>query len=174
MSKKIKFIPGSSEISKKIDIPKPSKRYIADWYKKSHNFIGGEMKIEDFGINKDLKLCVPLLDSMTAGYMYELTSDLIVEKENNHYKFVWADTPQTIQMRSKEIAKQLPRPAGHSRDMFAWIMPYGPLTPKGYSAIVTHPFNRWDLPFTTTSGIMESDNYSVPGEVPFFFKEGFE
>lgn len=173
-SKKIKFIPSNEEVFNKLDIPKPGTKYVPDWYKKSNRFIGGEMAIGETGINKDIKLCHPFLDAMTAGYLYELSSDLIVEKENGAYKFVWADTPQTIQFRSKDMAKLLPRPAGHARDMFAWVMPHGPLTPSGYSCLVTHPLNRWDLPFTTTSGIMESDNYSVPGEVPFFFKNDFE
>jgi hypothetical protein len=33
--------------------------------------------------------------------------------------------------------------------------------------------NRFDLPFTTTSGIMDSDSYSTSGNLPFFIKKGF-
>jgi hypothetical protein len=38
---------------------------------------------------------------------------------------------------------------------------------------MTHPLNRFDLPFTTTSGIVDSDKFFAPGNVPFFIKEGF-
>lgn len=172
--KKIEFVPLSEEAYTKLNPPQPGIRHVPDWYKKSNRFIGGEMEVSENGLNKDLKLCHPFLDAMTAGYMYELSSDLIVDKKDGAYRFVWADTPRTVQFRSKDMAKLLPRPAGHARDMFAWVMPFGPKTPPGYSCLVTHPLNRWDLPFTTTSGIMESDNYSVAGEVPFFFKNDFE
>lgn len=172
--KKIKFLTTEKEIHDKIEIPKPSKKYVADWYKKANSFIGGQMQIKEYGINKDLKLCAPFLDSMTCGYIVELHCDLFVERNNGEIKFSWAETPAPISPRDKKMASTLPRPAGHDNNMYAWSMPYGPLTPPGYSAIITHPFNRFDLPFTCTSGIIESDNYSMPGEIPFFFKQGFE
>jgi len=174
VTKKIQFVTTEQEIQDKIDIPKPARQYVADWYKRANNFIGGNMEIKEYGINKDIKLCAPFLDIMTAGYTVELLCDLLVEKTGDTIKFNWSETPAPIAMRDKKMASTLPRPAGHSNNMYAWVMPYGPLTPPGYSALITHPFNRFDLPFTCTSGIIESDNYSMPGEIPFFFKEDFE
>lgn len=174
MTKKIKFVTTQQEIHDKIDIPKPSKKYVADWYKNSNHFIGGEMEIKEYGLNKDLKLCAPFLDVMISGYTVDLLCDLVVERNKGEVKFTWTESPAPVAPRDKKMASSLPRPAGHDRNMYAWVMPYGPLTPPGYSALVTHPFNRFDLPFTSTSGIIESDNYSMPGEIPFFFKEGFE
>ena len=40
--------------------------------------------------------------------------------------------------------------------------------------MVTHPFNRFDLPFTTTSGLIDSDGWVTAGNIPFFLREGFE
>ena len=32
-------------------------------------------------------------------------------------------------------------------------------TPPGYSLLVTHPVNRYDLPFTTLTGLVDTDLY---------------
>jgi hypothetical protein len=45
--------------------------------------------------------------------------------------------------------------------------------PRGYSILITHPLNRFDLPFTTTSGIIDSDGWVPPGNIPFFLQKGF-
>ena len=43
------------------------------------------------------------------------------------------------------------------------------------SALVTHPINRVDLPFTTMSGIVDFDKsiHAPIGNIPFFIKNGF-
>jgi hypothetical protein len=46
--------------------------------------------------------------------------------------------------------------------------------PKGYSFLITHPLNRYDLPFTTMSAIVDADFGLHGGQVPFFLKENFE
>ncbi len=46
--------------------------------------------------------------------------------------------------------------------------------PKGYNMLVTHPLNRYDLPFTTLSGIIEGEYVVQPsGSFPFYIKHGF-
>jgi hypothetical protein len=45
--------------------------------------------------------------------------------------------------------------------------------PEGYSAIFTQPFNRFDLPFMSSTGIMDLDTGIGPGAVPFAVKDGF-
>jgi hypothetical protein len=37
-----------------------------------------------------------------------------------------------------------------------------------------HPLNRYDLPFTISSAIVDSDDFNAPGNIPFFLKDGFE
>jgi len=76
--------------------------------------------------------------------------------------------------RNPAMAKTLPRPSGHSNSLYAWNIKWGVQTPSGYSSIFIHPLNRYDLPFTTTSGIMDTDTYSMGGEIPFFLKQDFE
>jgi hypothetical protein len=53
-------------------------------------------------------------------------------------------------------------------------MYWGIQPPKGYGALLTHPINRYDLPFSTTSGYVDFDEYPLPGNVSFHVKDNFE
>jgi hypothetical protein len=44
--------------------------------------------------------------------------------------------------------------------------------PEGYSALYTHPLNRFELPFLTTNGIVDNDKDTIPGTMPFFIQKG--
>ena len=68
---------------------------------------------------------------------------------------------------------QFENPHGYHAKHFHWWPNWGIELPKGYSALVTSPLNRFDLPFLTVAGIIDSDKYTMPGLMPFFLKEGF-
>ena len=174
--KKIKFMAMSQEVADKYPAPKPAKSYVPDWYKKSNRWRSGKMEVlaEGAGLNKDIKLCVPFLDVMTAGYCLELPSDLLVKREGQGVGFFWNEEPGSIHVRPRDMAKMLPRPAGHDEDLYAWTFHWASITPPGYSLLVSQPYNRFDLPFTTTCGIIDSDNFSLGGEIPFFLRSDFE
>jgi hypothetical protein len=61
---------------------------------------------------------------------------------------------------------------------FVWKLHLTFKLPKGYSMLVTHPFNRYDLPFTTLTGIMDTDSFdtvtNLGGNVPFYLHKNFE
>lgn len=175
MTKRVKFMAGSKLVEVKLPAPQPARAFVPEWYKQAQRFIGGKMEVrEKGGINKDLKLCVPFLDALTTGYAMELPCDVMVERDaQGNTGFFWHEYPEPVEMRSKDIASTLPRPAGHDQSLYAWKTNWAVITPPGYSAVFTHPLNRFDLPFFTTSGVMDTDKYSNPGEIPFFLKEGF-
>lgn len=164
----------NESIHHKLDAPKAAKSYIPDWYKKAPQFRGGEMKVQPYGLNKDLKLCAPFLDALTSGYCLELPADVLVERnEEGGVRFFWGDLERFIIIRDEDQAVHLPKPTGFDKRMYAWAMPFGIELPPGYSCMITHPLNRYDLPFITTSGVIESDNYVPGGEIPFFLQTGF-
>lgn len=173
--KKVTFMPGSELAEVRLPPPVATKSVVPEWYKQAQRFIGGKMNFDRGGINKDLKLCVPFMDAMVSGYVIELPCDIYVEnRPDGAIDFFWHEEPAPIEMRAKDMATTLPRPPGHGQSMYAWITNWAVITPPGYSMLFTHPLNRFDLPFTTTSGIMDTDQYSNPGQIPFFLKEGFE
>jgi hypothetical protein len=54
-----------------------------------------------------------------------------------------------------------------------------PKLPKGWSALITSPNNRFDLPFRATTGIVDSDLFygmsaGQGGNYPFYLNKGFE
>lgn len=173
MPKKIKFMPSTKLAQAKLPPPGPARSYIPEWYKKANRFIGGKLQLREYGINKDLKLCVPFLDALTSGYMVELPADLLIQRDELGVSFFWHEEPKFVELRAKDMAATLPRPAGCDRDLYAWIMHWSFIVPNGYSALVTHPLNRFDLPFVTTSGIMDTDQYPIAGQVPFFLRSDF-
>ena len=73
----------------------------------------------------------------------------------------------------REEMQEFKNPEGYHSKHFHWWPNWGVELPKGYSLLVTNPLNRFDLPFLTTSGIIDSDSYTSSGLMPFFLKEGF-
>lgn len=152
--------------------PVPIKTVIPEWYRKaesSYELDGKEMP--------GLKKCIPFLDGLLSGYALVTPVDIYVAfNADGSLNLTW-DGPEFFKEyvveRDINQGATLPRPAGHLSNHLAFSSPWGFKTPKGWSLLITHPLNRFDLPFTTTSGIMDTDEYSTGGNIPFFLKEGF-
>jgi hypothetical protein len=167
--KLIKFIP----FMEGKELVRPSVSKIPQWWK------DGELTI--FDDRPGLKSCIPFMEIMSSGYTINLPFDIFVAKsEDGDITIRWNSPeegawPNFVAERPKELGETIPRPAGHSPNHFVWSQQWGWKTPKGYSSIVCHPFNRFDLPFMTMSGIIDTDNYNlVPVNLPFFLKNNFE
>jgi hypothetical protein len=157
-----------------LNVPVPAKKMIPQWYKDGETFYVAKGSQES---SAGLKTCIPFLDILTAGYLLVTPFDIFVgKKEDGSLSIEW-NSPDSwqdfINQRPYESGKTIPRPAGHIDAHFVWTNRWGWKTPRGYSTIVTHPYNRFDLPFTTMSGFMDSDKVFVNGNVPFFLREGF-
>lgn len=153
--------------------PKPMKEFIPEWYRKAEAFWTDENGEEAPGLKK----CVPYLDALISGYAITTPFDIFVtEGENGELNLRW-DGPESlggfIMERPHALGATMPRPAGHHDNHLVWSGFWGMKTPKKYSLLVTHPFNRFDLPFTTTTGFMDSDEFFSSGNIPFFMKKGF-
>lgn len=176
--RKIKFIPTAyfpptSAGKPVLPAPTPASKHVPEWYAKSERWVGDENKprISQLGHNPGLKLCVPFLDGLTAGYMLTLHTDVEVEVMSpTESELRWLSMPDPLSQRNARLGEKIPRPAGHLETHFAWTGQWGIQVPKGYSVLLTHPFNRFDLPFTTLTGIMDSDLSHNSGNIPFFLK----
>jgi len=155
-------------------IPVSAKSEIPQWYK------DGESTYTVDGKNQmpGLKGCVPVLDALITGYLVKTSVDIYIVKNEDKTISINFDKNlnghDPVGLRPKELGATIPRPAGHLSDHLVWASNWGWKTPKGYSMLVTHPLNRWDLPFTTMSAIVDSDKFHGPGNMPFFLKEDFE
>jgi hypothetical protein len=187
--KKIKFVPspGMEDIVE----PAPVKNFIPQWYKDGETY--------DENGSAALKTCVPFLDAMLSGYVITTIDDIKISRDNgvlyiedgtveedgsfkpykkrhvhNHKIDDTQISSRLINERKSKTGSTIPRPAGHLQNHFVWSGKWGWKVSRGYSALVTHPFNRFELPFTTTTGIIDSDGWVPNGNIPFFLKEDFE
>lgn len=156
-------------------IPKPSRNQIPDWYKKSSLYDNGSNDIlKQSGFNNTFKRCVPFLDALLTGYTAELWCDVLVKKNSTGSVLEFRTDRPPIEERPLSGSLELPVPAGHNVNRYAWKVPYFIETPKGYSCLITQPFNRFDLPFTTLSGVVDTDQTMYAGNLPFFLKTDFQ
>lgn len=156
--------------------PRLMKSFIPDWYKNAESsFVESTSGRES---DSGLKKCIPYLDALLTGYTLVLPVDVYVYKnEDGTLNVRWNgpdDHRDIIETRPKEQGETIPRLPGHHWQMLTYVSKWGFKTPRGYSTLVTHPLNRWDLPFSVTSGIMDTDRFFANGSIPFFIKEDFE
>jgi len=169
------FIPDTHYGAHLDEIPNPdvAKKFIPEWYKNSEIFF--KEGNEDVA---GLKTCVPFLDGLLSGYMLTLPTNVYIKiTEDGSIDIDWDEiegVPGPIDKRSDKTGALIPRPAGHNNAHLAWTPRWGWKSPKKYSTLVTHPLNRFDLPFTTMSAIVDSDKFHGSGNIPFFIKQGFE
>jgi hypothetical protein len=154
--------------------PELSKKFLPKWYKESENAIFGKDGEEHSGLKK----CIPFLDSMISGYMLVTPVDIFISKnKDGSLKITWNSAESFsdfIIEREKSLGEKIPRPAGHFPNHLSFSGFWGIKTPKHWSTLVVQPLNRFDLPWTITSGIMDTDQYSTSGNIPFFIREDFE
>lgn len=173
----IEFIPASEEIELLIEPPSPSKFSIPQWFKDKPKFdTSSEIIFNNEGsvINKELKMCMPFIDAMTGGYIQRTWCDIHIKKvPEGGVKYHWAHSPKPLGDRG---GCNVPISNKYYPLEFHWINPWTPKLPEGYSLLITHPLNRLDLPFTTMSGIIDSDKFFHvdSGQYPFYIDHDFE
>jgi hypothetical protein len=152
----------------------PAKNHVPEWYKKIPKWKNNEIfKVEE-GFGHSMKLCMPFLDSLTSGYMILLPNDLYVKNQDGAPYLTWKDAEFPPKWR-KDVSNPNIVPSGHFPLEYTWQISVAYTIPQGYSMLVTHPFNRSDLPFTTLTGIVDGGLVmSHIGSLPFYIKEGFE
>lgn len=117
-----------------------------------------------FGEDDTVKRCPPFIDAMTCGFLIPLLCDVRIENG----EFSWDnDLPPATSVgfaRSPigvHDAGQVTGTPLFDPDRFLikfhnlWTIE----APEGYALLFTHPVNRFDLPFTTLTGLVDCDRY---------------
>ena len=154
-----------------------AKNFVPDWYKNGKRWpnVDNEKEIKRIPTAVGFKLCSPFLDAITSGYIIPLTQDIAIEQTEGGPSISYNSQIGTpIILRNPDDNITLPTPPGTSPLHFAWHTAVTFKIPKGYSALLTHPLNRFDLPFITTSGIIDGEYAVPPGNVPVFISSTFE
>jgi hypothetical protein len=141
--------------------PIPAVRALPDWFKAMpQKAVSSVTNEEQFTVKK----CPPFIDAMTYGFLMPLVADLRVDNG----AFAWdREVPGgalTSYSRSPidfHDGSQVTGTPFFEEDRFLikfnnfWTVEL----PPGYSLLVTHPFNRPDLPFVTLTGLIDADRY---------------
>ena len=173
----IEFFPSNKNIELVVPCPKPAKLYIPDWYKDIK--VSNEYTFDENGqiLNgrDSLKRCMPFFDGLTGGYIQESWTDIYISNKNDGFPdYFFPLGPKIMSHREHTSINfgNLYYPVE-----FTWYMHWLPKLPKGWSAIVTTPHNRLDLPFRSLTGIIDSDSFYSTGEsggnYPFYIQKGF-
>jgi len=171
---KIIFYP-ESDFIKEI-IPPPQKIEVPEWFKKIPVYDGNakSLIVENISTNHTIKACTPFLDSLTSGYCFYTWADIQIKIVDGYQVATWTHKYPELNELVSRPSPGIPSYDGFEPFNYSWISHWGIKTPPGYSAIFTHPFNRSDLPFITSTGIMDTDKWGIWGNQPVSLKSGWE
>ena len=175
----IKFTPAFTGYEHRLTPPQPAVRNVPEWYKSLAKFdksndditLGVKNNIGADGAMVATKMCMPFFDALTGGYHYVLEDDVHVDQTKSGKPIISWDGE--VMMVDKRPTIELPVPDGCHPIHYGWRMNWYYETPPGYSVLITHPMNRYDLPFYTMSGVVESDIWGLPVFTAFFLKKNF-
>jgi hypothetical protein len=141
--------------------PIPAALGLPDWFKalpqRAFNATIG-------GPTLTVKKCPPFIDAMTYGFLIPLATDL----EVRDCEFTWNfELPEGVAGDFSYAPIDFHDPSQVAGTPFfdadRFIIKFSNLwtiqAPKGYSLLFTHPINRQDLPFTTLTGLVDSDAF---------------
>jgi len=158
------FIEGIKDLSQYTSAPLPAKSLLPEWYK---SIIPNKQV-------PNLKSCLPFFDAMSSGYTQVTWADIEVKRIDDSIELV---VKHNLSLVEKRETKSVVSYTGEYEDTeFIWQRYWIPKLPVGYSALITHPLNRIDLPFTTVSAIVDVDEFfHFPvANIPFYIKSEFE
>jgi hypothetical protein len=170
---KIKFITNRSWLSEDDhSAPKPTSKSLPDWYLSADRFYkypdGKNYIGPDGGKIPTWKSCPAIHDILTTGYVYKTPCDIEFYEDGGMIKAKVLDEKNQDFIQVRPPMHQFVAPMGYHQDHFAWYPDWAVEVPEGYSVLYSQPYDRYDLPFLTTSGIIDNDKVTLPGTMPFF------
>lgn len=165
--KKIIFTP-IKNIEKEF-YPVPSINNIPKWYKKQNSYIDSKnFKMINGSINLTIKKCIPVFDSMTAGYTIFTHKDIYVSFDQDGSSFFCPtiNEDSVIQFHSPKQVDQ--HPFFNKMPCPKYTNPWSIKTPNGYSSLFIPPMHNPNDFLTILPGIVDTDTYFAPVNLPFF------
>jgi hypothetical protein len=147
--------------------PKSASLFIPDWYKKTP-------AVKDKILTA--KKCIPILDALSAGYMFSLPTDVkwdnqLINEGKPPYSYEY-NLP-LISEHFKSQTDQFETDSQYDPQPYKWSNHFHIKLPKGYSMLFVHPLNRTDLPFYSFTGFVDADEHPLVINFPFLIKKDF-
>jgi hypothetical protein len=186
MFAKLKSIFGVDSVSEKKIIfwsddvtdypaPVPAASAIPEWWRKTKSYGAfksysktdeKEINVNSGADNATIKRCVPVLDSMSMGYLVLTPADMYVEPKHVHTTGNKDEPTQDFSMvypRRHERIDHHPwgqaskHPYATQQPLAKVFVPWRVALPEGYSLIMTEPLNNPSPHWSVVSGVMDSD-----------------
>ncbi len=151
-----------AELEGKIPPPVPAGSGVPDWLKTMppQAFSAINLRQED-----TIKRCPPFIDAMTAGFLIPLSCDLRIANGEITWDHElppggaveFPRSPIGFHDPSQAIGSPLFKP---DQFLIKFHNLWSIEAPEGYSVLFTHPVNRFDLPFTTITGMVDCDLFN--------------
>lgn len=175
---KIKFISNRPWLnSQSKSNPEPATKYLPEWYKSADRYYkspDGSCPIDhDGGKIPTWKACPAIYDILSTGYVLKTPCDIKFIEQGEYLIAEISDPFYQDFIQYREPMPGFEQPIGYRDRHFAWFPDWAPSVPNGYSILYSQPFNRFDLPFLNTSGVVDNDSVDVPGTMPFFIRDGW-
>jgi hypothetical protein len=171
----IEFKANHQYVDLKEDLPKPIKLNIPEWYK----------KLQHSATKLTIKGCVPVMDSLTTGYVLSLPQDIVLKNNVLEDNKIISRMIPSVQDALKTIDLNINvedvdqthhrgqvegSPFNKKNLQFPiqkLLNPWTIKTPPGYSCLFVPPLNNEDDRFSIIPAIVNTDTFSLPINFPF-------
>jgi hypothetical protein len=143
--------------------PVPASKIVPEWWRKAPGVTDG---------SETMKKCVPILDSLTSGYVITLGVDVF--KRKGEEKFSVDSQIPIVTQHLKVQTSFFPTHKIYDEQPYKWTNHWEIKTPKGYSCLFIHPLNSPQLPFHSFSGVVDTDTHPVAINFPFVIEKDFD
>jgi len=160
--------------------PYPAVKQIPKWFTDAKPYVDlpgypndGKQHFRDRMANATFKKCVPLLDSLSAGYIIPLWTDVMIEQGEGFPGVYWKTNIDVFSLHGPP-SREIPAPLGYDKAVYKYHNTWIPQTPKGYSCLITSPLGYNDLPFKAVPAVVDSDRSTSELVFPVWIKTGLE
>jgi hypothetical protein len=171
----IDFIASSEEVYSDFPLPMTANKEIPNWYQEMPNYTNDFKLIATENTpNSTIKKCVPFRDALFAGYLLPLPYDIDIRHDGKNVSFTKA-YQGSYEVIGKHTADQYfmyPIKPEYFSIVYKWNNPWIMKTPKGWSTMFITPSHR-DVPFQVFTGIVDTDKYQQPVNLPFLLRKDF-
>ncbi|BAM92376.1 hypothetical protein S58_64030 [Bradyrhizobium oligotrophicum S58] len=149
------------ELEGLIPPPVPAPMGVPDWVKTMPATAFSALNQAE---EQTVKRCPPFIDAMTTGFLIPLICDLKVEDggiswDNELPPGGAIDFPRSP-ISFHDVAQVTGSPLFEAdRFLLKFHNLWTIESPEGWALLFTHPVNRFDLPFTTATGLVDSDRF---------------
>ena len=149
------------ELEATLPRPIPAVQGLPGWFKSMPVKAFSELSQGDL---QTVKKCPPFIDAMTCGFLIPLAIDVRVE--GGEFSWAWDIPPGAMAgaphapLDFHDNSQVTGSPFFEEDRVVLKFNTFWTIElPPGYSLLITHPFNRADLPFVTLTGLVDADRY---------------